>query len=145
MSLPQVAKDQSNSFSAVWSWKSNPPVVHAYPSIMFNSSLLPLKLSDLVSLEVDLAWMLAPTSLIPGASEDPDEQPDADALSALHLQANVVIDMFGDSNAELSQESSKQEYEFMIWLGQFGDAAQAIGQSQEQGAPITETVGGVEL
>lgn len=115
-------------------------MVHGFPDIELKTDLLPLQVSSLHALNVSASWSLKPVSLIPGASADPNTQPDADALQANGIQCNVALDMFADANAEASQTPAKQKYEIMVWHARFGAAAVPIGWTS--GAVATITIGG---
>lgn len=76
---------------------------------------------------------------------DPNVQSDSDAITANGVQANVVLDVFGDEDLERSQTPSKQGYEFMVWVGQFGSAALPIGNTQLLDPPVITRIDGTDL
>lgn len=120
--------------------------MRAYPHVELHSSVLPVQLQYLNYLRVSAKWSFAPTSLEAGASTDPVDEPNAGFIIASDVQANVVIDVFGDESAERSQTPAKQKYEIMIWLARFGDASQPIGMSNPTiDPPIVAMIDGTEL
>lgn len=72
-------------------------------------------------------------------------QSDADVILANGVQANVVLDVFGDEDLELSQTPSKQGYEFMVWVAMFGDATLPIGNTQLLDPPVVTRLEGTDL
>jgi hypothetical protein len=106
--------------------------VKAYPNIEFKSTDLPLPLEKLQSLRAAASWSLSPLSLEAGASTDPNDPVNAAAIAANGVQASVVMDVFADKDSEKSQTPSKQDYEFMIWMGQFGSSALPLGNRKEE-------------
>ncbi|KAF2752903.1 concanavalin A-like lectin/glucanase [Pseudovirgaria hyperparasitica] len=135
----------SNAFIAEWRWQSSPPRVHAYPHIQLNSDVLPVSIANLSQLDLSLEWAMKPSSLIEGLSDDPTTSPNADALDAIGIEANVVMDLFCDADANRSRTPAKQRYEIMVWLGRFGRASEPIGMDQARVTPIVQTVGNAEF
>ncbi|KAG4415011.1 hypothetical protein IFR04_011832 [Cadophora malorum] len=101
-----ISKDETG-FNATWEWTKNPESVHSYPNIKLNSVLLPLRLSNLSSLNVSASWTMAPAS-------------SSKTLEELDAAANVMIDLFMDSNPISANSTTLPKYEIMIWLAEFG-------------------------
>ena len=95
--------------------------MHAYPNVEVTADL-PLTLSDLSSLTVDLAWTYA----LGNTPKDTSDTPEFDSIA---LNTNVAIDMFFDSKKENATNSTIAEYEIMVWFAHYGDAAQTIGNA----------------
>lgn len=95
--------------------------MHGYPNIEVSDGL-PLTLSDLNSLNVDLAWTYA----LGNTPKDTSDTPEFDSVA---LNTNVAIDMFFDSAKENATNSSIAKYEIMVWFAHYGDAAQTIGNA----------------
>lgn len=106
---------------------------------------MPLQLASLQSLRVSASWSFAPSSFEPGPSSDPNDKADADAIVSNGIQANVVLDVFGDEDLQRSQTPSEQGYEFMVWVAQFGSAALPIGNTQLLDPPIVARIDGTDL
>ena len=104
--LSKISKDET-VFNATWEWTTNPESVHSYPNIKLNSRLLPLRLSNLSSLNISASWTMAPAS----SSKIHEE---------LDTAANVMIDLFMDSNPISPNSTTLPKYEIMIWLAEFG-------------------------
>ncbi|KAI5357511.1 putative glycoside hydrolase family 12, glycoside hydrolase family 11/12 [Septoria linicola] len=124
------------AFYSLWNWASEPPHVHAYPNVELKSDRLPLKLEQLASLYVSASWSFAPSSLPAGASQDPNTEQVASAITSNDVQANVVLDVFADADKNRSQTPSKQTYELMVWVGVFGDSAWPIGMNAPRDPPV---------
>lgn len=95
--------------------------MHGYPNVEVADGL-PVTLSDLKSLNVDLAWTYA----LGDTPKDTSDTPEFDSVS---LNTNVAIDMFFDSIKENATDSTISEYEIMVWFAHYGDAAQTIGNA----------------
>jgi len=117
----------NNSFYSLWNWNSTPATVRAFPNIELVSSTLPIQLSSLYEIEVAAKWSLSLST--PSGKKPTSATGISSALSAEGAQADIVIDMFLDKNKTISQESSKQAYEVMIWFGRIGKNALPIGYS----------------
>lgn len=95
--------------------------MHAYPNVEVSKGL-PLTLSDLKSLNIDMSWTYALGNL----PKDVSDTPQFDSIS---LNTNVAIDMFFDSLKENATDSTIAEYEIMVWFAHYGNAAQTIGNA----------------
>lgn len=133
--VSDIPDEESNAFYVSWEWTGQ-PVVRGFPHVALRTKQLPVRLSDLRSLSVAASWELSPASLIEGASADPNTEPNASALQANHVQANVCVDVFADQDRERSLDSSEQQYEVMIWFGHFGTAALPVGNTALLDPPI---------
>ncbi|EME47064.1 glycoside hydrolase family 12 protein [Dothistroma septosporum NZE10] len=127
------------SFFSLWNWTSSPPAVHAYPNAELRSDLLPLRLGDLLSLQVSASWAFGPATLSEDA-RNPNSPEDSTYIQSNNVQANVVLDIFADEDAERSRTPSEQKYEFMVWVGQFGAAAQPVGILTPREPPVVVRV-----
>lgn len=103
-----VSSDDS-VFNATWQWSKNPTVVHSFPNIRLNSTLLPIQLSDLAALEIAASWSMAPSSS------------NVQDLAAIDAAANVVVDMFLDPDPTKANSTTLPKYEVMVWIGSLGD------------------------
>nr|POF12952.1 udp-glucose 6-dehydrogenase 3 [Quercus suber] len=135
-SICTYVSPDATTFTSLWSWRTNPAAVRAFPNIGIHSSSLPVQVSDLETLEISSSWTLAPSSLISGTSMDPTVEPNSGAIAANNVQCNVVLDMFADEDERRSYTSSEQRYELMVWFGSWGAAARPIGSSQPRD-PLT--------
>jgi xyloglucan-specific endo-beta-1,4-glucanase len=90
-------------------WKNNASSVHSFPNINLNSAILPLRLDNLETLNVTASWSIAPTDEKKGVK-----------LSSLHTAADVVIDMFLDTNIDNAASKTNAAFEVMVWIGSFG-------------------------
>jgi len=126
------------NFTAVWGYPQGPESepVHAFPNAQLNSSEIPIKVSDLKTLVVDVAWNYAAGSLV-------SQTTDQDALTNINLNANIAVDMFLDDDKTKAQNSSIASVEVMVWLGHFGDAVQPIGQAN--GAQDAASINGTDF
>lgn len=116
-------KTSAPEWSVTWQYTPFPESqpVHAYPNIEVRDGL-PVTLSDLKSLNVDLAW----TYSLGNTPKDTSDTPEFDSIS---LNTNVAIDMFFDSLKDNATDSTIAEYEIMVWFAHYGVAAQTIGNS----------------
>lgn len=116
-------KTTAPEWSVTWQYTPFPETqpVHAYPNIEVSDGL-PLTLSDLTSLNVDLAWTYA-------LGNTPKDTSDTPEFGSISLNTNVAIDMFFDSLKGNATDSTIAEYEIMVWFAHYGDAAQTIGNA----------------
>lgn len=116
-------KTTAPEWSVTWSYPPFPEdqPVHAYSNIEVSEGL-PLTLSDLKSLTVDLAWTYSVGNIPKDTSDTPD-------FNSIALNTNVAIDMFFDSLKSNATNSTIAEYEIMVWFAHYGDAAQTIGNA----------------
>ena len=78
-----------------------------------------------------------------GVGNEPVAKTDEADLTLNNVQTNVAVDMFLDADKTAAQNSSKAQYEVMVWLADFGDAAQPIGL--KAGIVTTESLNGTTL
>ncbi|KAF7192797.1 Endoglucanase cel12A [Pseudocercospora fuligena] len=132
------------SLYSLWNWTSSPPAVHAYPNVEFRSDRLPLRLGDLLSLNVSASWAFGPATFSE-AARDPNSPEDLAYIDSNNVQANVVLDVFADEDQEKSQTPSKQKYEFMVWVGQFGTASQPVGNRTPRDPPVIARINNIDF
>jgi len=108
-------------FNATWSWSANSSLVHSYPNIQLESALLPLRLSDLQSLNASMQWTMSPTI-------SPSSDFESSGLEAIQAKANVAFDSFLDVDQVSANSTTTATYEIMIWIGTIG-SAKPIGYS----------------
>lgn len=72
----------------------------------------------------------------------PNATTDLGALEAGDVKANVAFDSFLDSDSQKAGDATKADFEFMVWLAQFG-GVQPIGY--DKGPTTTATTGGQSL
>ncbi|KAI7977685.1 hypothetical protein EIK77_010276 [Talaromyces pinophilus] len=116
-------KTSAPEWSVTWQYTPFPESqpVHAYPNIEVHDGL-PVTLSDLKSLNVDLAWSYS----LGNTPKDTSDTPEFDSIS---LNTNVAIDMFFDSLEKNATDSTMAAYEIMVWFAHYGVAAQTIGNA----------------
>jgi hypothetical protein len=121
-----VPQDMLNSFnfSATWGYPQGPTdePVHAFPNAQLITGALPLRISAVQNLYVDVDWTYA-------IGDDAAAVADTDSLVAGNLNCNVAIDMFFDSNGATAHNESIASHEVMVWLGQYGLSTQPLGLS----------------
>lgn len=105
--------------------------MHAFPNVQIESASLPLDLSNLQHINLEMEWSY-------GVGNEAVTVTDEAALTTANLNSNVAVDIFIDSDKTNSQNSSKAEYEVMVWFARFGTAAQPIGL--KSGVIDTQTV-----
>ncbi|KAI1621757.1 concanavalin A-like lectin/glucanase domain-containing protein [Exophiala viscosa] len=102
--------NNGTSFDATWKWANNSADVHAYPHITLESSIFPLPISQLSTLEFAADFGVNITSAYNKTA--------AQRLQAFitdDVQYDVTLDMFLDAN-ETAATSDLPTYEVMIWL-----------------------------
>ncbi|KUL87392.1 hypothetical protein ZTR_04734 [Talaromyces verruculosus] len=116
-------KTSAPEWSVTWQYTPFPESqpVHAYPNIEVHDGL-PVTLSDLKSLNIDVAWSYS----LGNTPKDTSDTPEFDSIS---LNTNVAIDMFFDSLEKNATDSTMAEYEIMVWFAHYGVAAQSIGNA----------------
>jgi len=114
----------ASNFTATWEFPQGPDTqpVHSFPNALLNITALPIQVSDLNSLTLDVQWSYAPgdVQVAPAAVSQAD-------LDGVTLNANVALDMFFDPDQKTSLDSSKAAIEVMVWLGRYGTATDPIG------------------
>jgi hypothetical protein len=109
--------------------------VHAFPNALLNDTALPMQLSQLTNMTLDVKWTYAVGNLPADTSDDA-------ALANANLQANAAVDMFLSSTASTADNSTLASHEVMIWLGVYGDSARPLGYPT---VTATETFNGIPL
>lgn len=95
--------------------------VHAFPNVKLDvKDSLPLQVSDLSSLKVNVAWSY-------NGGNEASNTTDAASLAVAGMNANVAVDMFLGADAAKSGSTTESQYEVMVWLGRFGASTQPIG------------------
>ena len=102
--------NNGTSFDATWKWANSSADVHAYPHITLESSLFPLPMSQLSTLEFAADFGVNVTSAYNKTAEQRLQ-----ALTTDDVQYDVTLDMFLDAN-ETAASSDLPTYEIMIWL-----------------------------
>ena len=112
--------------------------VHAFPNAALNrtASKLPVPLSDLTGLSVDVSWSYNSGSSIKDST-------DYDGLSANDVNANVCVDMFLAPNQTSATSTTDSAYEVMVWLARLGAATDPLGFAL--GILDTRTINGTAL
>jgi hypothetical protein len=94
--------------------------VHAFPNIMLEE-VLPVTLDSMKEIAMDMRWTY-------GVGNTPAESISSSDLTANSVNANVAVDMFFDSDSKTAQNSTKAEYEVMVWFAQIGPATKPNGK-----------------
>ncbi|KAK4943646.1 hypothetical protein LTR10_016743 [Elasticomyces elasticus] len=105
-----AVNNNGTSFDATWKWANNSADVHGYPHIRLESSLFPLPISQLSTLEFATDFGINVTSAY---NKTADQR--VQALTTDDVQYDVTLDMFLDAN-ETAATSDLPAYEIMIWL-----------------------------
>ncbi len=114
------------TYTATWQYDQGPvsEPVHAFPNAKLDLGAIPVQLTNMSSLTVDVEWTY-------GVGRDVEATGANGAdLDAAGMNANVCIDMFVDPVADNSGITNKASYEVMIWLGRYGPATLPIGYLQ---------------
>ncbi|EPE05879.1 xyloglucan-specific endoglucanase [Ophiostoma piceae UAMH 11346] len=139
-------------WSVTWQYDAGPSSqpVHAFPNIMMDNSVLPVKLSKLSIMSLDVQWAYEDLGTAVykrnRVQEDMVFNVDEAAIEARAVKqmmnlaeryvagttfsANVAVDMFFDSNAKIAGKTSNATYEVMVWLAQFGQYTDPIGSNK---------------
>ncbi|KAJ9209410.1 CAZyme family GH12 [Paecilomyces variotii] len=109
-------------FSVTWQYPVGPETqpVHAFPNAEIGGKTLPVLMSDVQHLMLDLEWTY-------GVGDSAAATTDIAQLTDQSVNTNVAIDMFFDSDKAISGNSTEAKCEVMIWFATVGDAAQPIG------------------
>ncbi|WQF87653.1 Putative glycoside hydrolase family 12, glycoside hydrolase family 11/12 [Colletotrichum destructivum] len=129
-------------FYVTWRYPRGPETqpVHAFPNIKVDGSILPVSLSSLTNVDVDVEWFYSVGNYTTGGTTASSTV--AAELEENDTNTNCAIDMFLDDDKEKSKDSTKAKYEIMVWLGTFGAATQPIGYQAGAGVITTETING---
>lgn len=123
-------------WSATWQYDEDDvdQPVHAYPNIQISDGLFPVTLDNISVIEIVVDWTYADngTIVVPEPASNSTISSNSTvkrAVTSVEFNANVAIDMFFDSDPDLSQETSNATYEVMVWFAQIGSYADPIGWS----------------
>ncbi|KAK8200560.1 concanavalin A-like lectin/glucanase domain-containing protein [Phyllosticta capitalensis] len=106
--------DNSTSFNATWRWYGNRTEVHSFPSVILNSNVMPVVVSNLTSITIDASWAIVP--------EPSDEtETNSTMLASLDTVADVALDMFLDEDPLTSSNASGATTEVMVWQSAYGN------------------------
>ncbi|KUJ13835.1 concanavalin A-like lectin/glucanase [Mollisia scopiformis] len=119
----------TTDFNATWSWSDNPTLVHSFPNIKLQSDLLPIELSNLSHLNISASWSMNPSSS------------SVENLDTIDAAANVVVDMFLDTDPTTANSTTLPKYEVMIWIAAYG-GKKPIGFSSSIKNPPTHSLNG---
>lgn len=100
---------------------------------MVESSDIPVQLSKIQSLNVDIAWTMGPGDVPVASTVQAD-------LDTAYVKANVAFDVFLDPNSKNAGDPTKAGYEFMVWLASYG-GTQPLGWATTA-SPLTHTLNG---
>ncbi|KZL69398.1 xyloglucan-specific endoglucanase [Colletotrichum incanum] len=132
-------------FYVTWRYPRGPETqpVHAFPNIKVDGTILPVSISALTNVNVDVEWSYSVGNYTTdgAAATDTNEA----ELTENDTNTNVAIDMFLDDDKESAKDSTKAKYEVMVWFGTFGAATQPIGYQNGAGAITTETINGTSF
>lgn len=130
--------NNGTSFDATWKWLNNSKDVHGYPHLELESSLFPLSISELSSLEFASTFGVNVTS-----AYNQTAQQRLQALNDDDVQYDVMLDMFLDANATKAT-SDLPGYEIMIWLS-YSYAAYPVGIDTSSPDKYQFIIGGTRL
>ncbi|KAF9876856.1 hypothetical protein CkaCkLH20_05702 [Colletotrichum karsti] len=129
-------------FWVTWRYPQGPATqpVHAFPNIKVDGTILPIEISKLSQIKVDVEWSYS----VGNYTTDGATATNTDEAELLENQTNtnVAIDMFLDDDKDSAKDSTKAEYEVMVWLATFGAATQPIGYKAGAGALTTKSING---
>ncbi|TDZ13576.1 putative xyloglucan-specific endo-beta-1,4-glucanase A [Colletotrichum spinosum] len=129
-------------FWVTWRYPRGPETqpVHAFPNVKVDGTVLPIAISALSQIAVDVEWSYSVGNYTTdgAAATKTDEA----ALTENDTNTNVAIDMFLDDDKEAAKDSTKAEYEVMVWLATFGAATQPIGYEAGAGVLATQAING---
>ena len=115
--------DYAAGFAATWQYpigEVDSPV-HAFPNANLHlPNLLPVQLSSLTGLTLDVSWAYDPGNAIQVST-------DYDSLAAANVNANVCVDMFLSPDKSNSSSTTASTFEVMVWLGRLGAATDPLG------------------
>ncbi|KAF2085971.1 glycoside hydrolase family 12 protein, partial [Saccharata proteae CBS 121410] len=129
-----TADDSSTSFNATWSWSGNRTEVHSFPSVILNSELFPLSISNLSSLTLNASW-----SIYPGDSFTAET--DGANLATIDTVADVALDMFLDDDGDQAGNASIASTEIMIWQAAYGNLQPLGWDTVSDDPPVVELAG----
>lgn len=88
--------------------------VHSFPSVILNSNVMPVVVSNLTSITIDASWAIVP--------EPSDEtETNSTMLASLDTVADVALDMFLDEDPLTSSNASGATTEVMVWQSAYGN------------------------
>jgi hypothetical protein len=110
--------------------------VHAFPNALLNDTQLPIQVSNLNSLTLNVDWNYA-------VGNEATTTTDDNSLTTANMNANVALDMFLSVDQTKASNSTLAEHEVMVWLGKYGSSTDPLGNDNP--ALLTQEVGGVTL
>ncbi|RDA88422.1 hypothetical protein CP532_5610 [Ophiocordyceps camponoti-leonardi (nom. inval.)] len=125
-------------FKVFWQYpqyKTGQPV-HAYPNIKVDGDVLPAQLQSVSQVGVDFSWTMR-------LDNETGPTNDLAELTAGNVNSNVAMDMFIDSDQEKAKDSTRADYEVMVWFAAIGPATYAIGQ--DRGPVMSKRVDGTNF
>ncbi|KAK2592666.1 hypothetical protein QQS21_009633 [Conoideocrella luteorostrata] len=134
-------------FNATWQYPRATGTgnnVHAFPNAKVESKKLPVPVGSIRKLEFDVSWYL---SLKNDSLAEVTETTGGD-VDKNHINANVAIDMFLDTDPTKAAESEKAAYEIMVWFADFGTDAWPIGRDKalpDMGVKARQTIGNTQF
>ncbi|RDW82739.1 hypothetical protein BP6252_03851 [Coleophoma cylindrospora] len=140
VTLNDTAATNSTSFSATWQWAGtsyNATTVHSFPNINLNSDVLPIQLSNLSSLKLDLSW-----SMTPGEVANATSTTTASSLAAIDVRADVALDLWLDDSPTSAQSATYAGTEVMVWQAAYGGVSPIGYTSSVSATAPTLKVGG---
>lgn len=84
------------------------------------NDVLPVQLDKMTAIDLDFSWTYGLGNTVAQSTSVTD-------LVAHSVNTNVAIDMFFDTDPTTAQDSTKANYEVMVWFAQIGPMAKAIG------------------
>ncbi|KAF2671964.1 concanavalin A-like lectin/glucanase [Microthyrium microscopicum] len=122
----------ASNFSATWGFPQGDVKlpVHAFPNALLADTSLPVQLSSLKSLPIDLSWNY-------DVGSTSTKTLDLNGLLANNLNANVCVDIFLDDDKTEAASPSKASHEIMVWFGQIGLATQPLGTPVTPAVPMS--------
>lgn len=111
--------------------------MHAYPNALLNDTALPVQVSTLNNLTIDLQWNYAQTKA--------ETALDINSLMAGNLNANAAVDMFLSDDKTKAENATEATHEVMIWLGRFGLSTIPLGFTWGEAPKDTVTIDNVQL
>ncbi|KAK7553331.1 concanavalin A-like lectin/glucanase domain-containing protein [Phyllosticta citricarpa] len=106
--------DNATAFNATWRWFGNRTEVHSFPSVILNSNVMPVVVSNLTSITIDASWAIVP-------SPSDDTETNSTLLASLDTVADVALDMFLDDDPLKSSNASGATTEVMVWQSAYGN------------------------
>ena len=112
-----------------------PSQIHSFPSVVLNSKVLPVKIANITSLQVDASWAIVPSGTDANTT-------DADVLANVNARTDVALDMFLDTDAVTSSNTTSAGTEIMVWQADYGNIF-PLGWDTLPAKPLTAELAGV--